>query len=564
MRRGNCLSRFTPGRAGVTSGGPTPPLPNDVSSLPEPTGERRAVLPDKRDAGPPVPVPPQRPVSVDEMLTQLRNPDGSKRRRRSSQPIYKQRKKRRVWIGVLGAVAVLIVAGWFGVRLFQRLRLEGETFREGVNRRISTALGCEVKFTRIHDGGDDTLAATGAEFTTRGTDLIESGKLTDVGAALTSSSWFSNEWGIRSLNINSGTIKLNPGRPATTAGSAVNASVPEGEDGFRFSISPEPRIITLDAVRVVNGLDFEWADPVGNGTESIRKLTGGFKFPPSGGAEGAFINGMIDVRGLPPMTLNQLTWKLTDRHLDIIGGRISAGPQVRMEIAGKADLVPGGSLTLDVGIVDTQLRALFPAPWNERVSGSVSAKNAVFKASFGEGPERTFSGDFTVKGALFSGMAFTGKLAHFLRRVDLEVLEFPELSGHFAWSPSTGMVLTNLSAEREGFLRLAGEVTVSGTGDLRGKLKISTTELTLTSRADQVNHPFRPAEEGWPTMEFNITGTAASISDDIRVDGQTPNAVPTPAPAPAPAPLPTAPNKPASSGKDAETEREFRELIQPR
>src|SRR6185295_1453505 len=98
----------------------------------------------------------------------------------------------------------------------QRIRLEGETFRDGVNRRISEALGCQVEINRIFDGGDKSLAATEARFDTReAQDIVQSGTFNNLSASLTPSSWVSDQWGILMLSMTDGTITLNPDRPAT-------------------------------------------------------------------------------------------------------------------------------------------------------------------------------------------------------------------------------------------------------------------------------------------------------------------------------------------------------------
>jgi len=556
---------FTLPPAGVTPRQTLLPLTN-VSSQPEPTGDRRTTLPTRRGAGAKParePAPPQGAVSVNEMLSQLRSPDGTRRRRRSEQPVYTKRRRRRTLLIAGVSAAVLLIGGWYGVKFFQRLRLEGETFRQGVNRRISAALGCKVDFTRIHEGGDRSLAATDATLTTMDDGLLESARFTSLNASLTGSSWFSNEWGIRTLSIAGGVLKLNPGRVHSQPDAKPLAAVKESGDGFRWSISPEPDVITMDAVRILNGLDIEWPSAAAGEMEAVRKLTGGVKLPAGGGMEGTFIKGLLTARGLPEISLETVTWKLSGTRLEIPGARATLGPRTLVEITGHADLVPDGSVALKLNIVDTQLLALLPAAWRERVSGALTTQDCTFTAGFGQGPERSLSGSFTVKGALLNGIGFTRKLAHFLQRTDLEILEFPELTGKFTWSPSAGLEISALSAERESFIRLAGAVTVTPAGDVKGRLNISVSELALNARAVAVPHPFKPTAEGWAGISCNIGGTAASISDDIPVPG---------APAAAPGLLPggaAQPDRPAAvtpasdPEKDARAERAFESLLEP-
>jgi hypothetical protein len=225
-----------------------------------------------------------------------------------------------------------------------------------------------------------------------------------------------------------------------------------------------------------------------------------------------------------------------------------------MEITGHADLVPEGNLALKVSIMDTQLLTLLPARWRERISGAFTAKDCDFTAAFGKGPERTFSGSFTINGALLNGIGFTKKLAHFLQRPDLSVLEFPSLSGNFTWSPSTGLELSGLNAERESLLRLAGRAAVNSAGDVEGRLSISVSELALQARGNPVPHPFKPTAEGWAGISFGIGGTAAAINDDIPLSGSQASAPPVQPQTPAPAPA-------ADPRKDAKAEEAFESLL---
>jgi hypothetical protein len=488
------------------------------------------------------------------MLSQLRNPDGTRRRRRSDQPVYSRRRRRRTLITVLVGIAVLLVGGWYGVKFFQRLRLEGETFRLGVNRRISAELGCKVEFTRLHEGGDRSLAATEATLTATGGGLLESGKFGNVSAGMTGSSWFSNEWGIKTLSISSGVLQFNPRRVPAPADAKPLAAARESAGGFRWSISPEPDLITIDGLRIVNGLDLEWPSASGESAESLRGLMGGVKLPREGGMEGAFIKGTLTARGLPEIAVEHITWKLAGTRLEIPGASARFGPGPLMEITGHADLVPEGNLALKVSILDTQLQTLLPARWRERISGALTAKDCDFTAAFGKGPERAFSGSFTIDGALLNGIGFTQKLAHFLQRPDLSVLEFPSLSGSFKWSPSTGLELSALTAERESLLRLAGRAAVNSTGDIEGRLSISVSERALQARANPVPHPFKPTAEGWAGVSFGIGGTAAAITDDIPLSGSQASAPPV-----RPQTPPTAPA--ADPGKDAKVEEAFESLL---
>ena len=466
------------------------------------------------------------------MLTQLRSPDGSgkRRRRRSEQPIVTARRRRRIWITVVLGLITLILAGYFGFRFFQRLRLEGETFREGLDRRLSDAIGCQVALTRIRDGGQESLSATEARIRTRDQDLIESGIFSGINASLTSSSWVSEDWGVMMLSISTGTIRFNPNRPLiegnTTGWIPRTGGRERGTGGFRFGITSEPDKISLDAMRFTGGLDLEWPVPGKEGAvEAIRRLKGGsIKFLPGGLIEGRFINGTIELESLPAMTLDPVNWHLDGRKLKIDGGSIYLGGRDCADVAGEASLVTEGSVELAVTFNDTPLNLLLPPVWSDRVSGKLETTESTFRATFANGPDRSFEGRFSVTGCVLKGFGFMNKLAFALQNPELTNAEFPTLAGRFSWSPSRGLELSELTGDLNGVLRLNGSVSITP-AKVSGQLKVSVSEVALGARSGNAAPLFGPVTDGWASLDFSLSGTVAAIDDSIVLPGDSENTV---------------------------------------
>jgi hypothetical protein len=509
------------------------------------------------------------------MITTLRTPEGGRRRRRSVQPVIASRRRRRFWLIISISVVSLALAGYFGFRFFQKIRLEGETFRDGVNRRISEEVGCQVEFTRIYDGGDKSLAATQARFDTRDQDLLEFGTFSNLSASLTASSWVSDEWGILSLSIAEGTINLNPDRPVFPVDStkfvphSKTANRKPSDGSFRFGINPEPDRIVLDKIQFTKGLNLEWPSAAGQPPEGIRKLRGHITLPRSGGLESVLVDGVVSLNQMPDLNLEKVVWKLNGRSLDISGGSIRYGGRAKITFSGHADLVTDGAVDLKADFVATPLQMLIPPQWHEAVLGMFSAEKATFHANFGKGPERVLEGDFKVTGAILQGFLFMSKIADALRRPEIAKPEFPELKGHFRWSPSKGLELTGLSGEREDLLRIAGDVSVSSTGAVKGRLKMSANGNALRAAGPTAPALFGPVVDDWAPVEFNLTGTAKAIMDDIKPGNGARTADEVPAPngvspqespgTPAPAPPPPPDRKRTRTNE--EIEKEFNDLI---
>jgi hypothetical protein len=219
----------------------------------------------------------------------------------------------------------------------------------------------------------------------------------------------------------------------------------------------------------------------------------------------------------------------------------------------------------------------------------IAARNARFHAGFSEGPERALEGEFTVAGCVLRGLPFVNKLADALRKPELSILEFPSLAGRFKWSPSAGLEVTGLSGEREGVLRLSGNVSVNPNGAVTGQLKAEASESALIARGSSAPAFFGPVSDGWAAVEFSVSGTALVISDTLplpqtgavpaapggRVPDNTapapsvpaPNPVSTPAPAVASPAAPASPVPPAPKRRprlnDAQLEKAFNDLLEP-
>ena len=537
------------------------------------------MIPPPRDPGAGPVVPQKSHYTLDEMMDQLRHGGGAagegggrRRRRRSQQPVHHARKKRTLLIAGLMFLALLGVGLWMGYGWLSRVRVESDAFRQALGRTISGMTGASVSLDRVRDSGGGTLSAAAVHVVLPEGSAVETADLTDLSATLTRASWVTDEWAVLNLVARGGTIRVNAGRGPLPADSTRLLPTPPGggretSSGFRMGITPEPASISVDRGRA-SRIDFVWSVPGGQ-DEGLRDMDLNFRPGRDGGWDVSAAGGVLDVRGLPGWEIDGLNVKVRGDALEVTGGRLLLPGGAHATASGKTRLTPDAPLELSVQTGEVPLKPLLPAAWADRIGGTLRIPAAVWTA---KGAQRMLEGEFVVRGAVLRGMDFVNRIALALQRREFSLLEFASLRGRFKWTPA-GLELTDLSADREGALRLRGTVTLTAAGDLKGDMKLEVSELLLPQLPYQGAPAVFPApRDGVSVLGFTLGGTAESPTDDIRLPeggvaarplqpAETPpGAVPSPNPAapaaPAPAPLPA--TTPASP---EEAEREFNELI---
>ncbi len=500
------------------------------------------------------------------MMQQLRSPEGKKRRRRSQQPVYDSRRHRRTIAIILISLATLSTGGCFSFRWFQKIRLEGDTFRDALNRRLTDELGCAVKVSRIYDGGESSLAASEARIDLYEKDLLEYGQLNNLNASLTSASWVSDSWGITRLTVDDIKLRLNPERALLREDTMWIRPTSKGREkskdvGWRMGISPDPDIISLDHIQIARNLTIEWpALDTENKVEGLSDAQAAITLPLTGGLKGSLLKGMLSLKGLPVMNVREAHWKLNGRALRLEGsmlvpnGGIGSGEGGVISADGDIDLQVNGSARLSLDMNKVPVETFFSSFWKQRISGLAAVKDATFTATFTGKEERTIEGDFSVTGFLLGSLPFVPALANHMQRPDFaKGMEFPEFTGHFTWSPLKGLTLTNLKGERPGELRIGGSLTASPDGKISGAVTFGAHDSIMALvRSAGRPHPFMAATEGWNTVTFQLNGAGSSISDNLPSIDQAPSAPP--APQKSQGTVPPAGN----------SEEEFNQLIQPR
>lgn len=483
--------------------------------------------------------------SLDEMLSQLRKTgegEGRRRRRRSSQEgggssrrKPKSRSSRslpassglsprtKFWSLVAIGVLAVLAASIYGFRMMTRFRVEGETFRVNVGRRVSEILGRRTVFGKFTSGTFNDLFTPSANIEMNSGELLESVKLTDLQAVFSGPSWMTNEWNLSSLFVRQGRLVFNPQTPDDSVKEAWRVGAP-GTDreaptrGFRFGISADPAVIAFDRGRF-EAIDLEWPGPDGK-PMGVYNLRGSFGLS-AGVLSAQATDGQFRAGLWPKAEMGVRSFSVEqDGTRMAINARVAlnsgGGERVsEVRLVGSADLVPTGSIELKAEMPDpVHVRHLIPLEWTQSLAGDIRLRDAVWTSSFRDGPPAELKGEFTIND-LIVRVPFGVKLASALRNPKLADLEFNgPATGRFSWTPERTEV-TDFRVESGNLLRMSGQFTVDANQTLSGELAIeidSTFYVGLPGgRPSFIPEPV----DGWSRIEFTISGRPGNIVDSI-------------------------------------------------
>lgn len=419
-------------------------------------------------------------------------------------------------MGSAAGVLILVGAGFLGVRMLNRIRVEGDGFKVNVARRVSELAGRKVSFGRFQLASSTTFGTPVVSVTPGMTDLVGSMEMNDLMAELTAGSWMSDNWVLNDLHIRGINVSLQPEK-TLSPGNMFPVPVERAQSadgGFRLSITSDPSSIALQTGSFEQ-LDVSWPGPTGK-PESLTKVEGSFR-----AGEGTLSletrGGLLETSIMHPLEVQKMNVSLKGSTLDIVSARLVLSRTCTALLSGKAEMVPDGKIELKAEIPPVLLRDILPAVWGEHLAGQFTSSGAKWVSHFKSGPPAEFSGPFTGHGMVIQGFDFIDKIAHLLQDPRLSLLEFQDFKGNFSWTPQ-GVALKDLSAQsQDGRMRLSGFVEVSAEGSLKGKLHIEASDIYFVARLKTPVPIFTPSGEGWYATDFTISGRNGEINDSIPI-----------------------------------------------
>ena len=353
---------------------------------------------------------------------------------------------------------------------------------------------------------------------------------------------------------------------------------PASPGNFRLGMTSDPAAILVDSGSFAQ-LNLSWPGPSGK-PESLNNLQGNFR----NADQTLFLElsgGLLDTAAWPPFPIRQLNATLHGTTLEIISARLGFTADHEVRLSGSAELTPQGRLQLRAEIAPLLLKHLLPDPWATSVLGTFQAEATQWLSHFHQGPPASLSGPFKIKGLVLRGLPFVDKIAALLQKPELSLLEFPSLTGQFAWTPQ-GTHLSELAATTsDGLLRLKGDLTAIPGTSLSGNLVIEANDAYFASLPPDYPNLFLPTSPGWRSLAFTLSGPEGAPIDSIDLKPPAilpkipapqaeprmtlpPGIAPRPPAAPRPSATPAAPPAPLPpppKPSDAELERSFRQLL---
>jgi hypothetical protein len=485
-----------------------------------------------------------------------------RRKRRTHQP-KKEKEKRLTRMKRLalfvGLPIVLLVVALVVTTLF---RYQSESFRAALSDRVSEMLGFRTEIRRLQVKGV-IAATTNILVTGEEGGLLKEAEFGTIKGNFATSSFFSSNWILNNLEIQSGNFLLHAPK-----GSATAFSPPSHQPEMLMAglgLSPKPKGIELGLFRITS-CDVTW-DPEEEEESVPQLIIDSALVSTSNFGPDALLSvrgGQLLLPGWPAMDIEKGEVAMNPGGAEIramsLNRKNFGDSQGSARMSGRIGLEAASPSAVTVELKSMELRGLVPEFWISHVRGAVSA-NLEFRSALGEPGSLQAEGDFSVANAVIGALSSLKQLATYAGEARLTRLEFDTLSGHYR-KTALGVEVTELKGEMIGFFRVRGGYAITSKGAISGTLEIGLPEALFNRRTNGKPAFFGPAEDGYCWATTNLKGRNNEPEDDLnpRFEQEaaqrklrTGEVQLRPATGP-PSPLPTA-NGPAAPAAAAEREK---------
>lgn len=424
-----------------------------------------------------------------------------------------------MWILGITTLAILIGGGGFiGFQTLNKVRVEGDGFKVNVSRRVSELAGRRVSFSRFREAEKYSVGTASMAVTPEFNDLLGSAEFTDLMLKMTPASWMSDDWTLPEVRMRNVNLTFQPLKVMDTGTMLQTNPVPVdrgavGKGGFRMGVTSDPASISVESGQF-ESLNLSWPGPEGK-PESLSKMEGYFR-PMDGAVNLEIRGGILDTAAWPPFKVEQINARVKGTALEILSARVAISDTSIARLSGKAELVPDGKLELTADIQPVLLKDLLPDFWNSRIAGQFVSEGAKWVSQFKSGPPAEFSGPFTGRGIVFQNLGFVDKIANFLRKPELTLMEFSEFRGNFSWTAKRVRISEIAAQTQDNLLKLSGWVEVVPGESVAAQLRVEASEAFFAGLSGPPPF-FKPSGDGFLAMDFELSGRGNVVQDNIPV-----------------------------------------------
>lgn len=447
--------------------------------------------------------PPVRPSATAAQQSGEESADRvKKRKRRSHQPVYRERKIQTIKYILLGLLPLFCLLALFIAFKMVKSHYQSDAFLADLEKRLSGSSGLQVKI--------DDLAWKGRQFTidrisvsgdpSKGT-RIKLLELESVTGTMPLSSWWKKHWEVSDVSADTGALVAMPGK---SVGVDKAAKSENGGADFKFSVVK------------VKDMDVTYGEStrLENMNVVLRETKG------RGDLQLATTGGRLYLDGLPMMWLGTSSSSLEGESVGIkkietaLDEDAIAASKIPGRIEGSVDL-ESGLQNLDFTFRGAQIGKFLAKSWGRQFSGLLDG-TFVYRGIPGA-DDLLFEGQFAVRNAHYISHTTFQTIAAATQDMALSDIVFDrDITGGLRLSKDGGHIF-DLDVDQRGVLGCRGGVRWNRSGgDLQGSLQIGLSPKTLEKLPG--GHPsfFTPVGERnycWATV--GIGGTLDAPLDNL-------------------------------------------------
>jgi len=405
-----------------------------------------------------------------------------------------------------GALAVLLLLGYFAGKTWVESYLRSEAFRAFVNSKVGATLRADAECAPLTFNGlnvyTDGMRAVGYEDSP-----FAEVKLEQLRANFSLRRFFEKVWFIEEIEAQRLTVRLDGTRltrqPAPPAIVSEKPGEPQKSKGGGWL----PNRVEIGGA-TVKELNLEWGD--------LPAKAGGLRglqlraTPVAGGWDINGHGGQINSAGLPSLDVTAISLRQRERALFINaadftqsgGGFLHANGEVQFD----------DHLDLHAQLNGIDLAPFLTNDWRMKMHGQLAGDIRIQSPL----PARdgvTVAGDVRILGGQFEALPVLDQIALFTRTQQFRRIKLTSASATFA-RDAKQLRVTNFIAESQGLIRVEGAFIVAA-GNIDGIFQVGVTPSSLQWLPGSQERVFTESRAGYLWTPMRLSGPVDSPKEDL-------------------------------------------------